>query len=459
MNTSVWFDADQALDALDTALDGAECDHLEVAATSRTGEHTRFAGDRIHQAQSIVECQIMVRAVVGTGSARFAVNSFADLKRAVGAAVTLASERDGVAGALTSNAVARGPIDDDTKDLWFDSTLEWDVTERSRLAGLLMSEAQRSGGTVNGNFMTAISELVVATSGGVRAHGSATEAGFTMTVRFGDASSYVGDLSRDASMLRVMPRAIDAIADTSRVRSVIPVPDGVHDVVFGPLAAGELIGFVPDFGFLAPAVRAGIGLVAQHPGDVVASPLITISDDAKSPVGLPFPFDFEGSQKRRVTLIDAGRVGDAVSDLANAQVTEGSTGHASIGREQSPEPACANLIMDPGTDGEDELIAGVERGLYVQRLWYNRLVDAESGTVVGTSRDACFLIEDGQKTRALASGRFNESVIDALARTDALSVNRCSQPIPNLWNGCITAPAMRVRGFQFGTRTRNEEIQ
>lgn len=458
MSADVWFGADQSLNALEEALKGAPADQIEIAATSRMGQHTRFAGDRIHQAQSIVECQIMVRAVVGTGSARVAVNSLDHVARAVAEASALARARDGVAGAGVPYNVATGPIHDVATGLWVEVTAAWDVDTRSQLAVLVMSQARRAGGTVSGTFTTASTELAVVTSRGVRAHGAATEAGFTMTVRFGDASSYIGDLSRDASTLDVQARAFDAIARTARVREVIPVPDGVHDVVFGPLAAGEIIGFVPDLGFNATAVRAGIGLVAQRRGELLAPSFVTIADDARAGVGLPFPFDFEGSEKRCVTLIDHGRVGDAVSDLASAAVSGTvSTGHASIGREQSPEPACANLVMDPGTMSEDELIAGVERGLYVQRLWYNRLVDAESGTVVGTSRDASFLIEDGRRTHALAGGRFNESIIDALARTDALGVQRYSQPIPNLWNSCITAPAMRVRGFRFGTRTRNEE--
>ena len=457
MSAAAWFGEDQSLSALEAAVTSARCDHLEIAVSSRTSEHTRFAGDRIHQAQSIIECQIMVRAVVGTGSARVAVNSFAHLNRAVHEATNLARDRDGVANAVAPYDVARSPLEVDTSHLVFVATLSWDVEQRSRLAGELMVEANRSGGVVNGNLMKATTELAVATSEGVRGYGSATEAGFTMTVRFGEASSYIGDLSRDASTLQVRQRAIDAISDTSRVREVIPVPDGVHDVVFGPLATGELIGFVPDFGFTAPMFRSGIGLVAQRAGEGISPEFISISDDANSTVGLPFPFDFEGSRKRTVRLIDHGRVGDVVSDLAHAGVTNGSTGHGSIGREQSPEPACANLVMDAGTSSEDELIAGVERGLYIQRLWYNRLVDAESGTVVGTSRDACFLIEDGQRTRALAGGRFNESVLTALGRADGLGTKRYSQPIPNLWNSCITAPAMRVRGFRFGTRTRDEE--
>jgi predicted Zn-dependent protease len=460
VTAAVWFGADQALGALEAALAAAAADQVEISATSRVGHHTRFAGDRIHQAQSITECQILVRAVVGTGSARVAVNSLAHVARAVAAAADLARSRDGVAGAASPYDVAGGPVDVDAPGLWFDATPSWDVEERSRLAGFVMDEARRAGGTVNGTLTSALTELAVATSRGVRAHAAATEAGFTMTVRCGQASSYIGDLGRDARTLDVERRALEAVAATARVREVVPVPDGVHDVVFGPLAAGELVGFVPDFGFTAPARRAGIGLVAQRPGATIAPEDVTIVDDAHAPVGLPFPFDFEGTAKRRVALVERGRVGEVVSDRANAGVTAGvSTGHASIGREQSPEPACANLAMDAGTSSESELIAGVEHGLYVQRLWYNRLVDAESGTVVGTSRDACFLIEDGVRTTALAGGRFNESVIDALGRTDGLGKVRYSQPIPNLWNSCITAPALRVRGFRFGARTRSEETR
>lgn len=462
MSRATWFGADQVLSALDAALATSSADQVEISATSRVGEHTRFAAQRVHQAQSIIECQIMIRAVVGTASARVAVNCLNQVTHAVERAVALARTRDAVPRAGSSvdapYDVATGPITGARADLWVAATGDWDVAERSRLAGLIMDQATTAGGLVNGTLTTALTELAVVTSRGVRAYAHATEAGFTMTVRFGEASSYIGDLSRDASTLHVHERALDAIESTSRVREVIAVPDGVHDVVFGPLAAGELIGFVPDFGFTAPALRAGTGLVAQRRGEVVAPNFLTIADDARAMVGLPFPFDFEGSEKRAVVLIDHGRVGEVVSDLASAPASGGgSTGHASIGREQSPEPACANLVMNPGTQSEDELIAGVEHGLYIERLWYNRLVDAESGTVVGTSRDACFLIEDGRRTHALAGGRYNESVIDALARTDALGATRYSQPIPNLWNSCITAPAIRVRGFRFGSRTRNEE--
>jgi predicted Zn-dependent protease len=116
-----------------------------------------------------------------------------------------------------------------------------------------------------------------------------------------------------------------------------------------------------------------------------------------------------------------------------------------------------NTYFAPGTQTKDELIAGVERGVYVQRLWYNRLVDAESGTVLGTTRDACFLIEDGRRTVPVAGGRFTESVIGALRRTDGVGDRLVSQPVPNVWNGCASAPPIRVRGFRFGAAPSDGE--
>jgi PmbA protein len=451
----VWAGQDRALTALEEALSAAAADQVEIFVAARTGEHTRFAGERVHQPQTIIECQVMVRAVAGTGSARVAVSSLDAARDAVVAASEMAKRRDGAGGPANSapHDVASYADVGRPAGLWHEATLAFDAGARSELAGRIMESARSARVTSAGVLTTAITELAVATSGGQRCYGAATEAGFSLTARAGEASSYVADLGRDASALGVQERAAAAIGQAAATGEVIAVPDGVHDVVFGGLATGELIGFVPDFGFTAPAVAAGIGLAATRPQAILAPPDITVADDATVEAGLPFPFDCEGTPKDRVELISAGRVGDPVSDRASAAATGGlSTGHAHIARESSPAPEAANLIMMPGGASEAELIAGVERGLYIQRLWYNRLVDAEAGTVVGTSRDGCFLIEDGKLTTGLKTGRFTESVLGALARTDGVGSRLISQPVPNVWNGCCSAPAIRVRGFRFGSR-------
>jgi PmbA protein len=452
-----WAGQDQALTALDEALAAAEADHVEIFVAARSGEHTRFAGERVHQPQTIIECQVMVRAVAGTGSARVAVSSLARVGDAVAEAADLARRRDAAGRAAASGGLPHGsagpagiPV---LTGLWHESTLAWDAGARSALAGRIMDAASSAGGTAAGVLTAAISELAVATSAGQRCYAAATEAGFSLTARAGEASSHAADLGRDVGELGVPERAETAIGQAAAAGYLIDVPDGVHDVVFGGLATAELIGFLPDFGFTAPAVAAGIGLAATRPGATLAPAGLTVADDATAGPGLPFPFDFEGTPKQRVELLAAGRVGRAVSDLASAAATGGqSTGHAHIARESSPAPEAANLIMTPGAASEAELIAGVGRGLYIQRLWYNRLVDAEAGTVVGTSRDGCFLIEDGKLTTGLRTGRFTESVLGALARIDGIGSRLVTLPVPNVWNGCSSAPAIRVRGFRFGSR-------
>jgi PmbA protein len=453
----VWAGQDQALSALEDALAGAEADHVEIFVAARAGEHTRFAGERVHQPQTIIECQVMVRAVAGRGSARVAVSSLAAARDAVAEASDLARRRDAASQGAAIGGLPHGVAGPaglpDLAGLWHESTLAWDAGARSALAGRIMDAAGAAGGTAAGVLTAAISELAVATSAGQRCYAAATEAGFSLTARAGEASSYAADLGRNASELSVQERAETAISQAAATGDLISVPDGVHDVIFGGLATAELIGFLPDFGFTAPAVAAGLGLAATRPGATLAPAGITVADDATAGPGLPFPFDCEGTPKRRVELIAAGHVGGAVSDLASAAATGGrSTGHAHIARESSPAPEAANLIMMPGAVSEAELIAGVGRGLYIQRLWYNRLVDAEAGTVVGTSRDGCFLIEDGKLTAGLRTGRFTESVLGALARTDGIGSRLITIPVPNVWNGCSSAPAIRVRGFRFGSR-------
>jgi predicted Zn-dependent protease len=444
---TTWIGADRALAALEEAVAGSTADHLDVFLAARSGHHTRFAGDRIHQPQTIVELQLMVRAVVGTGSARVAVSDLRALPAAVHRATALARGRDGLSDGAAPPAPAGPQTLDAGLSLWSDRTAAWDE------AAGLMSEAAAVEAQANGTLTAAVTELAVATSAGARAYAAATEAGFSLTQRRGPLSSYLVDLSRHADRLGIEERAADELARLTRGGEPVALPDGSCDVVFGGLATGELIGFLPAFGFTAPAVQAGIGPVAHPPAEPLAAGTVTVADDPLADIGLPFPFDLEGTAKQRVELLSAGRAGGAVSDLASAGATGGrSTGHAHIAREMSPEPEAANLVMAPGTATEDELIAGVERGVYVQRLWYNRVVDAERGTVLGTTRDACFLIEDGRCTTPVAGGRFTDSVLGALRRTDGIGERLVSQPVMNVWNGCASAPAIRVRGFRFGAR-------
>jgi predicted Zn-dependent protease len=110
---------------------------------------------------------------------------------------------------------------------------------------------------------------------------------------------------------------------------------------------------------------------------------VHVADDPGAARGLPFPFDLEGTPSVRVPLLEGGRVGSAVTDLASAARSGlPPTGHAHIAREESPQPVPASITMAPGRD--TDLLGGVERGLYVQRFWYLRVVDPDTTVLAGS---------------------------------------------------------------------------
>jgi predicted Zn-dependent protease len=152
-----------------------------------------------------------------------------------------------------------------------------------------------------------------------------------------------------------------------------------------------------------------------------------------------------------VPFLSHGVVTGAVTDQASAARSGlALTGHAHIAREESPSATPASITMSPGTASVEDLVAGVERGVYVQRLWYLRVVNTARTLLTGGSRDACFLIEDGRLGRPVGGARFTESVFGALSRVDGVGDQVAAQPLANVWNGAVSAPAIRTRGFSFG---------
>src|SRR6202008_3643717 len=81
----------------------------------------------------------------------------------------------------------------------------------------------------------------------------------------------------------------------------------------------------------------------------------------------------------------------------------------------------------------EELIAGVDRGLYICRLHYvNGLLEPRRAVMTGLSRDGCFLIENGRLTRAVGNVRMTDSFLEALDRCDGMTRKRTA--LPTWWS-------------------------
>ena len=443
-------DEARTMEALDAALRSTAADEFEISVLARSGEYTRFAGQVIHQPQDIVEAQYLVRALVNGHPYRVATSTAADLERAVAVAAAGARTRAELSAAAGQVRLA-GPQPEATPGpLWYTDAEAYDVAARSALAKQAMAAAIAAGGEAAGMLGRAVTQQLVATTSGIRRSTAATEASGALTATIDDGSAHWVDLSRSASRLDVAGSVARAVAQARAGRGRVDLPAGRYQVVLGAEAVGELLGFLPDVGFSGALAAAGIGITAQA-GQPLAAPLVDVADDGGADVGLPIGFDIEGVTKRRVDFFRHGLVGEAVTDLATAaSLGRPSTGHAHIAREQVPEPTAPNIVMAGGAHTEDELIAQLEHGVYLQRFWYTRLVDRITGTITGVTRDACFLIENGRLTTALNGMRFTESVLGVLAGVEAIGADVRSQPIPNVWNGAISAPSVRTAAFRLG---------
>jgi predicted Zn-dependent protease len=259
----------------------------------------------------------------------------------------------------------------------------------------------------------------------------------------------------DTDVSAIQPAAIggQAVEIASRAQNPGDLPPGQYPVVLAPDAAADLLNFFGMAAFNGLAVQEGRSFVASRLGQQVMAPAVSIWDDGLDATGLPHPFDAEGVSRQRVSLIEAGVVKGAVWDrrtAAKAGAGRVSTGHA------LPPPSNigalpVNLFMAPGKASTADLLAGIERGVWVTRFWYTRVVHPMEVIVTGMTRDGTFLIEDGVVTRPVRNLRFTQSYLAALADVAAISAE--TKLIEDSW-GVMRAPAIRVNAFNFTGATK-----
>ena len=178
---------------------------------------------------------------------------------------------------------------------------------------------------------------------------------------------------------------------------------------------------------------------------------IHIEDDVRHPLQAGPAFDGEGAPRKRLTLVDAGVPRDlAYSRASAAQAGVAPTGHGfPLPNEIGEAPM--NIVVRGGDTPVSEMIASIDRGILVTRLWYIREVDPHEKIMTGMTRDGTFLIEGGQVVCGLRNFRFNQSLIEMLSNVEELSpaVRTSGEEAFDM-----VVPAMKVAGFHFTEVTR-----
>ncbi len=125
-----------------------------------------------------------------------------------------------------------------------------------------------------------------------------------------------------------------------------------------------------------------------------------------------------------------------------------STGHATPINFRAFGPLATNLFMAPGQASLEDMIASTEKGLYINRFYYTRLVHPRDCVVTGMTRDGTFMIENGRLSFPVKNLRFTMSYIQALANVEA--VGKDAHLLVGEFGGISTCiPALKLHSFNF----------
>ena len=227
------------------------------------------------------------------------------------------------------------------------------------------------------------------------------------------------------------------------------VEPGEYAVVFDPYVTQDLIDLLSLYGMGGQAVLEGRSWMNDRMGQQVMSPLVSIWDDGCDPAGRPLPFDFEGMPRQRVDIVKQGVVGSPVYDRYTARKAGvSSTGHAMPPTFRMLGPVPIHLFMAPGQSSVEEMIRSTERGLYITRFWYTRVVHPRECIITGMTRDGVFMIENGELAYPVKNLRFTQSYVQALA--DVQAVGRESRLLASEWGSIASrVPALKISRFNF----------
>lgn len=167
--------------------------------------------------------------------------------------------------------------------------------------------------------------------------------------------------TREFTELDPTRTALSAVDKATRLLGARPAPSGTFPVVFsGECLAELLMLFSPMFS--GRMVEEGKSPLAGRLGDSIASPLVTLVDDATLPRGLSSrAFDAEGCPSAPLTLVDAGRLSAFMHNQDTAaRAGTVSTGHASRqGYQGTVSVGPSNLFLRAGETPTAQVTAGL----------------------------------------------------------------------------------------------------
>ena len=440
----------RALDLAEEALRAAEGDEAEVLVHAERSGVARFANSIVHQPTLVDDAQIRMR-IVRDGKVGWASTNRSDgldeLARRAGEAADQARPDPDFPGLAP-------PAQYEQVSGYDQETAELGPEDQARLAAEAIAAAGDFG--LYGYFTSALTQIALASSTGLSAEQELTDAAVLSLSATEGASGWAEHTSWRVRDLDPAAVTEESITKAARTRDAQEIEPGTYPAVLEPYAVAELLRWFSYDSLGAQGFIEERSFFCDRIGEQLFDEKVTLTDNGLDPVNFPKSFDFEGTPRQRVALIENGVARGVVWDrMTAARAGDGreSTGHAppEDWRYYGPLPTAFDLA--PGDAASvDELAERIGDGIYVTRLHYLGIIDSRGAVLTGMTRDGTFRIRDGKVAEPLVNLRFTVPMGDVLGEVPGLTRERMLVNLNELYGerypfGALV-PALATTKFQ-----------
>lgn len=430
---------------LRSILGQVSAEECELVLSKSNAALTRFSANHIHQSTQARIRQLNLRLFKDGKVGAFSTDRFD--QDSIAYAIQKAEE----IGAVVPEGLEQKPLLPAEEPLaesggYHDSTALTTAFDRAQVIRRIVDLAQPRGAQLSGAIRSDTDVLCVVNSRGTQSYEESSVAELSLVASKNGRSGYSYWIGNDFAALpyeTLVNEAVDLVDSPLEERTIKP---GRYTVIFDTYAVGTLISFLAILGFGAKTYLEGRSFTSTRMGKKVFSGRITLWDDGRDPTGLPRAFDFEGAPKRKVMLIDRGKITAVVTDSRTAPLVETTNSGHALPAPNSEGPMPTNLFLAPGKSTLKRMIESTPKGIYVRALHYVNVVEPMTVQLTGMTRHGTFLIENGRITHPVRNLRFSESLLQAL--TNVLQVSSETHLVEGIY-GAVRVPALKVKDFLF----------
>jgi predicted Zn-dependent protease len=426
--------------AVKAAFEAVTADDVRVNIDAREAAFLRYAVNEVTTSGQVTDATTTVTCAVGQKHASVSIHGVraADVAAAARRALELAR----VAPDDPEFVPSPGPATmKPVPAAWSDAPISAD--DRAAIVADAIAEAKKQQ-LVGYGFVQheRITEVTATRRGffGIH-HQTGCDATTTARTPSGDGSGWACTGAVAFKDVDLVGAARIACDKALRTRGAKPLDPGMYPVVLEPTAVAGLLSMMSLEARTADEGRSAFSKPGG--GSRVGEKLfgaLTLRSDPWSSLVPSSPFDSDGLPRPPVTWVDGGKLGK----LRTSRYWAKKSGRPADARYNSYLPT------GPRADSVEALISGLERGLVVTRLWYIRMVEPQTVTVTGLTRDGVFLVDKGKISGPVNNFRFNQSVIQMFADTEAYSA---PVRVPGEGGEPLAAPAIRCKAFRMSSKS------